>query len=87
MKKYYLLLTLFSFVSLFAQSLENEMTDVVNAERKSASKRMNLVTNPNTDNYDIIYHRLKFTELMMCPSLIILYKTCLKNFLLVCCCI
>jgi aminopeptidase N len=60
MKKYYLLLTLFSFVCLFAQSLENEMTDMVKAERKSASKRMNLVTNPNTDNYDIIYHRLKF---------------------------
>ena len=60
MKKYYLLLTLFSFVSLFAQSLEKEMTELVNAERKSASKRMNLVTNPNTDNYDIIYHRLKF---------------------------
>jgi aminopeptidase N len=60
MKKYYLLLTLFSFVSLFAQSIQNEMTDIVKAERKSASKRMNLVTNPNTDNYDIIYHRLKF---------------------------
>ncbi len=60
MKKYYLLLTLFSFVSLFAQSIQNEMTDMVKAERKSASKRMNLVTNPNTDNYDIIYHRLKF---------------------------
>ncbi len=60
MKKYYLLLTLFSIGSLFAQSLESEMTDMVKAERKSASKRMNLVTNPNTDNYDIIYHRLKF---------------------------
>jgi len=59
MKKLGLLFFLFSYV-IYGQNSEKELNTIVNAEKKSASKKMALVTNPNTENYDIVYHRLRF---------------------------
>ncbi len=59
MKNFSLLLAFISCTSIFGQSLDREFEDLVNAEKKSAHKRMALITNPNTYNYDITYHRLR----------------------------
>ncbi|MBL0013651.1 MAG: T9SS type A sorting domain-containing protein [Flavobacterium sp.] len=59
MKNLYLLLVFISCTSLLAQNFDREFEDLVQAEKKSASKRMTLVTNPNTYNYDVTYHRLR----------------------------
>jgi aminopeptidase N len=61
MKKLFLLLLLIFGTSTFGQSLDREFEDLVNAEKKSAHQRMTLITNPNTYNYDITYHRLRLT--------------------------
>jgi aminopeptidase N len=60
MKNIYLLLAMVS-VSAWAQTNRHTLDNIVEAEKKSAAKIMNLVVNPNTWNYDITYHRLKFT--------------------------
>jgi len=60
MKNIYLLLTLVS-VSALAQTNRQTLDNIIEAEKKSAAKIMNLVVNPDTWNYDITYHRLKFT--------------------------
>ena len=39
----------------------NEFDRMVEAEMKSASSLQNLRVNPNTQNYDITYHELRFT--------------------------
>ena len=61
MKNLSLLLVLISCTSVFGQSLDREFEELVNAEKKSAHKRMALITNPNTYDYDITYHRLRLT--------------------------
>ena len=61
MKKSYLLLLLFSISFVFAQNTDSEYEKMVNAEMKSASNLMSVQVNPNTLNYDITYHELKFT--------------------------
>ena len=61
MKNLSLLLVLISYTSVFGQSLDREFEELVNAEKKSAHKRMALITNPNTYDYDITYHRLRLT--------------------------
>ena len=61
MKNLSLLLLLISCSSLFGQALDREFEDLVQAERKGAQKRMVFVTNPNTYNYDVTYHRLRLT--------------------------
>ncbi len=61
MKNLSLLLVLISCTSVFGQSLNREFEDLVNAEKKSAHKRMALITNPNTYDYDITYHRLRLS--------------------------
>ncbi len=60
MKKIYLLLLFISCASLYAQ-LDREVEDIANAEKKSAFKKMSLVTNPDTYNYDVTYDKLEFT--------------------------
>ena len=45
----------------FAQNKNQAFTNLVKAEKKSASKITNLAVNPNTQNYDITYHKLEFT--------------------------
>lgn len=54
------LLFVFSIIS-FAQTDNAEFERMVEAEMKSASSLQNLRVNPNTLNYDITYHELRFT--------------------------
>ena len=44
-----------------AQKKPSTFDDLVVAEKKSASKRISIQTNPNTLNYDITYHKLEFS--------------------------
>lgn len=60
MKKLYLLLALLPYLQISAQTLDKEFEDLVNSERKAASKRMAVVINPDTYNYDVTYHKLEF---------------------------
>ena len=61
MKKYFLFSLLLSSSFLLAQKNQTEISDLVNAEMRSASSSMNLAVNPNTQNYDVTYHKLEFT--------------------------
>lgn len=54
------LLFVFSIIS-FAQTDNAEFERMVEAEMKSVSSLQNLRVNPNTLNYDITYHELRFT--------------------------
>jgi aminopeptidase N len=61
MKKF-ILLVLLSFTTIgFSQKTDNSIHDIAVFEQKMASKKMNLKVNPNTQNYDITYHKLEFT--------------------------
>ena len=60
MKKYYLLLLLVSISSAFAQA-GKELEEIANSEMKSAFKKMNLLTNPDTYNYDVTYEKLELS--------------------------
>lgn len=53
----FLLLTFFGF----SQSESEEFDRMVESEMKSASSLQNLRVNPNTLNYDVTYHELRFT--------------------------
>jgi aminopeptidase N len=44
-----------------AQNNSTLLHDIATTEMKMASKKMNLLTNPHTQNYDITYHKLEFT--------------------------
>lgn len=61
MKNLYFIVALFSVSIGFAQSPSLKNSEIADSERKAASKLMRVVTNPNTANYDVTYHRLKFT--------------------------
>ncbi|MFY0482819.1 M1 family aminopeptidase [Flavobacterium sp. PLA-1-15] len=56
MKYSYLLVFLFSTITLFAQN-----NNIAEAEMKSASQIIAFSANPNTANYDVTYHKLEFT--------------------------
>jgi len=58
MKNTYLFVFLFSTITLFAQ---HNISNIAEAEMKSASQMMTFATNPNTANYDVTYHKLEFT--------------------------
>ncbi|UOK43012.1 MULTISPECIES: M1 family aminopeptidase [Flavobacterium] len=45
----------------FSQDNQNEFHQLVHAEMKAAAGKMNFRENPNTQNYDITYHKLEFT--------------------------
>lgn len=60
MKKVLHLIILLSFTFFYGQSPENQLDQIVKSEKKAATSKMALMTNPNTDNYDIVYHRLQF---------------------------
>lgn len=60
MKKLYIILFLVTISFSFAQTNE-EFNSLVSAEKKSATSVMSLAVNPNTQNYDITYHKLEFT--------------------------
>jgi aminopeptidase N len=61
MKKNYFLFLLFFGLFCKAQNQQDNLSEIVNSEMKSASKLMNLAINPNTLNYDVTYHKLEFT--------------------------
>jgi aminopeptidase N len=54
---FFVLLTSFCF----SQSVDAEFNKMVESEMKSASRTMNVQLNPNTQNYDVTYHELRFT--------------------------
>ena len=60
MKKITLYLFLISGLFGFAQTEEADFERMVEAEMKSASSVQAFAVNPNTLNYDIIYHELRF---------------------------
>jgi len=45
----------------YSQITKNTVQDIAVLEQKMASKKMNLRVNPNTQNYDITYHELRFS--------------------------
>ncbi|MEZ0006258.1 aminopeptidase N [Flavobacterium sp. 28YEA47A] len=60
MKKTYLLFALVLSSVSFAQNFSSQNNQIAEAERKSAIKKINFRNNPNTENYDVTYHRLRF---------------------------
>ncbi|MES2544574.1 MAG: M1 family aminopeptidase [Bacteroidota bacterium] len=60
MKNYYSFIFLLITSISFGQT-ENDTIHKSEAEMKSASMLMNFRDNPNTQNYDITYHKLEFT--------------------------
>ena len=60
MKKLYTFLFILTFFFSFSQQRE-EFKSIVNSEKKAANSVMNLAVNPNTQNYNITYHKLEFT--------------------------
>jgi aminopeptidase N len=54
---FFVLLTSFSF----SQSDDSEFNGMVEAEMKAVSSTLNVEVNPNTQNYDVTYHELRFT--------------------------
>ena len=61
MKKITQILFSLSFLFGFTQTNQVEFDNMVEAEMKSAASTMNVQVNPNTQNYDITYHELRFT--------------------------
>ena len=61
MKLIYLLIILFTVAAGSAQDTVSITEGIAHAERKSGASKINFVANPNTSNYDIIYHKLEFT--------------------------
>ena len=61
MKKITFCLILISGIFGFAQTEEIDFEQMVEAEMKSASSLQAFAVNPNTLNYDLTYHELRFT--------------------------
>ena len=61
MKNTILYILCFSFIGTFAQKTVSETSRIATSEMKSAERKMNMVVNPNTQNYDVTYHKLEFT--------------------------
>ncbi|MGL2965301.1 M1 family aminopeptidase [Flavobacterium sp. XGLA_31] len=61
MKKIYFLLFCLSTVSGFAQNSHAKINRLVESEMKAAAAIVNFQVNPNTQNYNITYHKLEFT--------------------------
>jgi hypothetical protein len=61
MKKTTLIVLLLTTVFGFSQTDKYSTENIAEAEGKAASKIINLDVNPNTQNYDVTYHRLDFT--------------------------
>lgn len=61
MKKITQILFSLSFLFGFTQTNQVEFDNMVEAEMKSAASTMSVQVNPNTQNYDITYHELRFT--------------------------
>ena len=61
MKNSILYILCLSFIGVLAQKNNSETSSIAASEMKSAERQMNLLVNPNTQNYDIKYHKLEFT--------------------------
>lgn len=61
MRKIYLTLLLVSSLFSAAQTEQEDFEHMIEAEMKSAASIQNFQVNPNTQNYDITYHELRFT--------------------------
>ncbi|MEN9326554.1 MAG: hypothetical protein RI943_975 [Bacteroidota bacterium] len=61
MKKFIHFFFLLSVTFCFSQTTELEFEKMVESESKSAASTMNVQVNPNTQNYDVTYHELRFT--------------------------
>ncbi len=61
MKNSILYILCLSFIGVLAQNNNSETSSIAASEMKSAEKQMNLLVNPNTQNYDVTYHKLEFT--------------------------
>lgn len=61
MKKIIHFFFVFSVTFCFSQTTELEFEKMVASESKSAASTMNVQVNPNTQNYDVTYHELRFT--------------------------
>ena len=61
MKFTFIFVLYFAFIGAFAQNTFSETSMIAASEMKSAVREMNLSVNPNTQNYDITYHKLEFT--------------------------
>lgn len=60
MRKIAIIVLICNFTLAFCQNLEST-SSIAEAEMKSASSLLNFQVNPNTQNYDITYHELRFT--------------------------
>ena len=61
MKNIVLLLLLTFVTHSFAQTTNDTIHSIAEAEMKSASRILNFSANPNTQNYDVTYQKLEFT--------------------------
>lgn len=61
MKKFPILIILLSTLSGFAQDYNHQIHQIAESERKAATNVINAVANVNTQNYDVKYHRMRFT--------------------------
>ena len=61
MKRLYTSLLILTTFCSFSQSENGEFERMVEAEMKAASSMQTIQVNPNTQNYDITYHELRFT--------------------------
>ena len=51
----------FTTITISAQKNDQQLVKIAQSEMKMASKKMDLRVNPNTQNYDITYHELRFS--------------------------
>jgi len=61
MKRTYLLWLCLSISVVFAQNKQYTTKAIAESELQSASQLLSVQVNPNTQNYDITYHKLEFT--------------------------
>ncbi|HSD13648.1 MAG TPA: M1 family aminopeptidase [Flavobacterium sp.] len=61
MKKFPLLFALLITFYGFSQTHDEDYHRMIEAEMKSAAKTMDFRVNPNTQNYNVTYHKLEFT--------------------------
>ena len=62
----FILYSLLWFHCTFAQQQDNDIRQIAESEMKSAFTIGNFTANSNTDNYDVVYHRL---ELQAYPAI------------------
>jgi aminopeptidase N len=61
MKRIIVLFLLVVGSTSYSQKNENSTSEIAVLEQRMASKKLNFKVNPNTQNYDITYHKLEFS--------------------------